>query len=305
MLSSRFSSNFNSQTLPPCWKSEPILSSQGLNWQNVQFDYYKHHPYVLPQHRYSEHLLKVFLSEGKIERCLGTEKREEHISPGDVAVIPADLTHHASWQVDIEFILLSIKPDLIVNLARTTVYNSAVKILPQFAIQDRLIYSVAIAIKTQLESDRDSCSSYAQVLFQAISMHLLKKYSESSPPTYNTGNTSVKHKLQIALNYIEQNLDEKLTLDLLAERVSISKYYLCRLFVKHLDITPRQYIIEQRIDKAKQLLKQKPSMQIVDIALNCGFASHSHFNRQFNRNTGMSPKSYRNSYNQLAQANPD
>ena len=75
---------------------------------------------------------------------------------------------------------------------------------------------------------------------------------------------------------------------------SISKYYLCRLFSKYLDITPRQYIIEQRICKAKQLLKQELSMLIVDIALNCGFASHSHFNRQFNRNVGMSPKNYRN-----------
>lgn len=297
MSSSRFSSSSNSRTLPPRWKSKPILSSQGLNWQDVQFDYYKHHPYVLPQHCYSKHLLKVFLSEGRMERCLGDKKRNEHVSPGDVAVIPADLNHHASWRDNIEFILLSIRPDLLTNLARTTVNNSAVKIIPQFATQDPLIYSIAMAIKTQLESDRYSCSSYAQVLFQAVSIHLLKKYSESQSQTSNHDNTSVKQRLQIALDYIEKNLDEKLTLELLAERVNISKFYLCRLFSKHLNITPRQYIIEQRIYKAKHLLEQKPSMQIVDIALNCGFASHSHFNRQFNRNTGMSPKTYRNSCN--------
>ena len=297
MSLSRLSSDPNSQTIPPQWKCKPVLSSQELNWPNIQFDYYHHPPYVLPQHCHSKHLLKIFLSGGKVERCLGNERHIGNVSPGDVAIIPADVVHCASWQGKIEFILLSIEPNFIVDLARTTTYGgSVVKILPQFATRDSLIYSISSAIKTQLECDRHYCYSYACILFNAIAIHVLKKYSESSfcPSNFNN-NSPIKHRLQIALDYIEQNLGEKLTLDLLAERVNINKYYLCRLFTKYLNITPHQYIIKQRIAKAEQLLKQEPSMQIVDIALRCGFASHSHFVRQFNQNAGMNPKTYRTS----------
>lgn len=297
MSLSKLASNSNAQRLSPKWKCKPILSSRELNWPNIQFDHYHHHPYNLPEHCHSKHLLIVFLSKGKVERHLGNEQRTEDILPGDVVIIPANTIHRASWQSKINFILLSIEPNFAIDLARTTTYSSVVKVLPQFATQDRLIYGISLALKTQLEYESHSCYSYACILFNAIAVHLFRKYSESHKLTEDySNNTSIKQRLQIALDYIEQNLGEKLTLDVLAEKVNINKYYLCRLFAKHLNITPRQYIIKQRIAKAEQLLKQEPSMQIIDIALKCGFASHSHFIRQFNRNAGMSPKTYRISY---------
>ena len=317
---SKFSLNSNSQLLSPQWDCQPILSSQGLNCPDLQFDYYSHHPYVLPQHCYSQHLLKVFLSEGKIKRCLGDKHCIENVSLGDVAIVPAGTVHHASWQDKIEFILLSIKPNLTTDIAQTlpdshpsrSIYdcaagppqaNRAPKIIPRFAVNDPLIYGVSWAIKTHIESDcstaqpsgRHFCYSYVRTLFGTIFTHLLKRYAEPAVHISNSDvNTITKQRLQLALEYIEQNLSEKLTLDEIAQKINLNKYYLCRLFVKHLNISPRQYIIKQRVAKAEQLLKQEPSMQIVDIALVCGFASHSHFNRQFNKNIGMSPKAYRN-----------
>ena len=307
MLTSGYCSSSNPQLLPPRWNCQPLLSSKGLDWQNIQFDYFRHHPYVLPRHCYSQYLLKIFLSEGKIRRCLDEEERVERVFPGDVAIIPPNINHHASWQNEIEFILLSLQPGLL-ELPGNKINRTGAKILPQFATHDPLISGVGITLKTQLESDyasaypwdRNSCSDYAHILGNAIAVHLFKKYSKPSAAVKDTEQkdteqNTVEQKLQVVLEYIEQNLSEKLTLDSIAEQVNLSKYYLCRLFVKHLNISPRQHIIQKRIAKSKQLLKQNLSMQVVDIAYDCGFASHSHFNRQFNKNVGMSPKAYRNS----------
>jgi AraC family transcriptional regulator len=57
-------------------------------------------------------------------------------------------------------------------------------------------------------------------------------------------------------------------------------------------IAPYQYLLQQRIERAKQLLKQT-ELSIVEIALDCGFSSHSHLSKQFRSFTGVTPKTYR------------
>lgn len=57
-------------------------------------------------------------------------------------------------------------------------------------------------------------------------------------------------------------------------------------------ISPHQYLLQQRIERAKQLLKQT-DQSVVDIALACGFNSHSHLSKQFRQVTGVTPKAYR------------
>ena len=292
MLLLKYCSNTNTQLFPPRWNRQPLLSSQGLNWQNIQFDYYRHCQYVLPQNCDSQHLLKIFLSEGEIKGSLNGREWTENVSSGDIAIIPANTDYCADFESEIEFILLSIQPSLLRDLAINKA-STAVKILPRFTVRDPLISGIATTLKTQLGNNCDSCSDYARILANAIAIHLFKKYSEPSLAVDNACKSATKRKLQVVLEYIEQNLDEKLTLSLIAKQVNLSKYYLCRLFVRHLNISPHQYIIQKRITRSKQLLKQKLSMQIVDIAFDCGFASHSHFNRQFNKNVGMSPKAYR------------
>ena len=57
-------------------------------------------------------------------------------------------------------------------------------------------------------------------------------------------------------------------------------------------ISPYQYVNQQRIEKAKKSLKQQ-NEAIADIALECGFANQSHFNKVFRQYVGTTPKKYR------------
>jgi AraC family transcriptional regulator len=56
-------------------------------------------------------------------------------------------------------------------------------------------------------------------------------------------------------------------------------------------IAPYQYLVQQRVERAKQLLKQQAT-SISDIALDCGFANQTHFTKVFRQMTGMTPKAY-------------
>ena len=104
-------------------------------------------------------------------------------------------------------------------------------------------------------------------------------------------------KLEQSLEYINENLSVNLTLMGIATELAISQYYFCRLFKRSIGITPHQYILQQRIEKSKQLLLQK-DIRIVDIANQCGFANPSHFARCFRKMMGISPQQFRETIQQ-------
>ena len=78
------------------------------------------------------------------------------------------------------------------------------------------------------------------------------------------------------LSYISENLDSPLTVDELAERIFLSKYYFIRLFKKEVGYTPHEYIVVSRVNFAAFLLKST-AFSIKNIAIKCGFADESSF----------------------------
>jgi len=99
-------------------------------------------------------------------------------------------------------------------------------------------------------------------------------------------------KLKEALQLMEANLEEPITLQELADYVSLSRRQLERLFLKHLHSTPSRYYLKLRLDRARRLLKQT-SRSIVEITSMCGFVSTTHFSRCYRKYMGVSPKSDR------------
>jgi AraC family transcriptional regulator len=94
------------------------------------------------------------------------------------------------------------------------------------------------------------------------------------------------------LDYINDHLDRDIKLADLATLLDMSQFHFSHLFKQSLDTSPYQYLLQQRVERAKQLLKQT-ERSIMDIALDCGFSSHSHLSKQFRQLTGITPKAYR------------
>jgi AraC family transcriptional regulator len=99
-------------------------------------------------------------------------------------------------------------------------------------------------------------------------------------------------KLQQAVDFINEHLGENLSLTEIAAQVDMSQFYFCRLFKQSVGMTPHKYLIQQRVERAKSLLKQR-EYEIVDIAADCGFANPSHFAKCFRQYTGVSPQQFR------------
>lgn len=113
---------------------------------------------------------------------------------------------------------------------------------------------------------------------------LLDKVFSAAPPRHDP--------LQPVLHYMEEHLAEpELSNAALAEQLGISEVYLRKLFARHHGISPRQYLLELRIRKAKQLLADTTG-SVTAVAETCGFSSLYHFCRVFKAKTGMTPTEY-------------
>ena len=107
---------------------------------------------------------------------------------------------------------------------------------------------------------------------------------------------STKERLiEPAVRAIRQGFaDSGLTIRDLAAGCGISTPYLRRLFEEIYGVSPKEYILNLRIEYAKRLL-QSGQFFVYEVAEMCGFGEPCHFSREFSRRTGLSPKNYKNS----------
>ena len=93
-------------------------------------------------------------------------------------------------------------------------------------------------------------------------------------------------------HYIEQHYKENITLDLLAEKASINKYYMAHAFKREYGVSPINYLIACRIQEGKRLLAET-DLSLSQIATVLGFSSSSYFSQSFRNAEGTSPPEYR------------
>jgi AraC family transcriptional regulator len=127
-----------------------------------------------------------------------------------------------------------------------------------------------------------------RILLQAISPIANKSLRQLQ-------NTNVEalspQQLRYTIDYIQANLNKALHLPIIATHLDLSYYYFCSLFKKSMGISLWQYVITQRINRAKELLKEQ-KLSIAEIALACGFSHYSHLNKHFQKVTGTTPGNY-------------
>ena len=104
--------------------------------------------------------------------------------------------------------------------------------------------------------------------------------------------SSVHNAILPGLRYIESSYQNpKLSNAELAEKCNISEVYFRKIFTETYKTTPKQFIVEIRINKAKQLLSDG-FLYIGAVAEECGFSNQYHFSRLFKEKTGLTPTEY-------------
>ena len=112
-------------------------------------------------------------------------------------------------------------------------------------------------------------------------------------------NKNYRREIVEIMDYIEQHITEKITLNSIANQINMNESYISRLFKSETGMNIIQYINVSKMEKAKELLKEK-NMIVKDVAYALGFEEQSYFNRMFNKYFGVNPKEYKK-YTNLSQ----
>ncbi len=109
-------------------------------------------------------------------------------------------------------------------------------------------------------------------------------------------------RLGRAREFIDHCYDHPLSLDQISEKACFSRYHFLRLFRKAFNQTPHQYLIERRIEKAKELLRTDDELRVTDICFEVGFQSLGSFSSLFHKCVGHAPVTYREKARQTEMA---
>lgn len=270
-----------------------ILSSHGTNWEGIHVEYHRQPPNESPEHCLQQHSIGMILSSAIGGVALnGKRYGSQPCQSGEMFIAGAGTDFQSHTVEDSEFMAIALEPTDFDKTVDESTNSNLIEIIPHWKISDPLIFGIAWALKTELESGGLNGTLYVDALKNALSMHILHRYCAQKTKHQDFEGGLDPGKLQIVINYINDYLNRNLHIAEMANLVQISPYYFSRLFKQSIKVTPHKYVIQCRIEKAKQLLK-KPDLSITYISEQVGFHDHSHFSKTFCKIVGVTPKKYR------------
>jgi AraC-like DNA-binding protein len=173
---------------------------------------------------------------------------------------------------------------LFVDLYEQMYYERKVPVFETHVLEDKNLYCKLYAFFESVFQKSDKMKIETE-LIDAFS-YLIKNHS-SCTRECKVSFDDDKIILR-SLEYICDSLDRQILLDDLAKNSQISKYHFLRIFKKYIGMTPHNYILTQRINRAKDAILHGKSLS--NSAYNAGFSDQSHFTRSFKKVYGYLPK---------------
>lgn len=269
-----------------------ILSSVG--WNGIHLELFEQPKFEIAEHQHTMHVIACGISNSPPpgERTLDGKMTKERRNQGDIAIIPAGISHRCNWNTSAEFAVLAIEPVLLQQVGQDLVRSDRIELIPRFMNeQDTLIQGIFVTLKDELETGGIGGHFLVDSLKTALAIHLLRKYCTTSLKTSCDSDGLSQAQVNLVKDYINEHLHQDLKLADVAAIAQMSSYHFLRLFKQSLGVTPHQYILQSRINKAELLLRNS-ELSIADIAVRVGFCDQSHLTRYFKRQIGVTPKQF-------------
>lgn len=264
-------------------------------------DFYRNEKEFYPWH-WHEELEIAYVTEGTVTVSVNEQKYT--LKAGEGIFINAGVLHAYSGGSSTEAKMPNIlfKPSLIYATTESVFYQKYIKplifstTLSHILLNRKNPWQAEILMRAEkvfmLMDEKNY--GYEFEVRAALSELLLLIIKNSSKSINNKvkSKTEVK-RIRKMLNFIQINFADNINLQQIADSAFISRRECLRCFRHIVGMSPIQYVIELRIQKAKQLLLET-DLSISDIYIACGFQNQSYFTKIFKSRTGLSPMKFRN-----------
>ncbi len=287
-----------SSLMPPEWMRQmptpPMMSSELLRWRRICAYRFKHPAqFQIQLPAAGGHFLSAHLNNPcqLSARWNGMLRRSRSL-PGESIIMCANQENSWEGTGEIDELQIFIDPELLLEAA-AELSDKAFWLVEGIGIRDPMISVIAARIVEELTNPGDSCQLVGDAMAHALTAQLLSRHSNFRAVSVMQRIDMPVHKVRAAIDYIEAHLSHDLSIDLIAAAVNMSSFRFARGFKKATGHSPHQFLLERRIELAKDMLRST-DYKLADVAQTVGFANQSHFAAVFRQRCQMTPKAYRN-----------
>jgi len=237
-----------------------------------------------------------YLHSGRFRSQINHHQCEE-FRPGDMTLLnPGDVHEDFSSKQERDYLTVNIQDCFFTTALEQS--KASARNLPCF-FRPRIPSDARIRrIFGQLRQELDGASFDRELMIRELVVELASTISEGFATTSvrEQGGQFEKRiaalEVRRTIEFLRDTYTQKFNLNQLSHMAGLSKYYLEKVFKRAVGLSPYQYTLQLRVERAKKLL-MSTSRSVVEISMELGFFDQSHFSNHFRRFTGVSPSAYR------------
>lgn len=193
-----------------------------------------------------------------------------------------------------DFTLLEISNGALERIANAADIAGVSELRSLAGSPDPVLAGMLCALFASVDGRADRSALFVDQLSVAIGVHVVQQYGNGRGASA-AGGRRLSQRCQARIrDLVQSRLDCELTVEELAMACNLSQGTFLRAFRETMGSTPYRWLLQQRIEKAKQLL-QFTRTPLSEIATACGFSDQSHFTRAFVQAAGATPRLWRRS----------
>lgn len=232
-------------------------------------------------------VLVLLTSVPSLKLSLGAEGQTINATAGTTLVVPATVAGHVCWGGNLEYVMVSISPARMQELALDGFRSADFEITSTNLIFDRIALKLAKLLKGELEAPNHN-QLFLESLMTLVGLHVLRSYSSLGGPKRRaraTLSTSVTRKVKA---YLRENFRRKVSISELAEVGGLSIGHFSEAFASSFGLPPHRYVLELRLKCAERLLRET-NIPIPEVSYMSGFSSQSHMTKLMRKHWGTTP----------------
>jgi AraC family transcriptional regulator len=270
-----------------------VESSRALKWPNLRAERHRVKGFSI-EGIFQNHVLMIPMSQAvTVEMELKGRRNKLDIARGQVMIHPSD-SHISMYSSDtLDFLTISLTPRLMTQVCTEYLKSASVIIQPTCATGDSFLKAACMQIYEQMKGRQPCGKMYAEVIAKTLGLHLAMFHANGITEEHSTSGGLAPFQLKRALAYVHAHLGSNgLSVAKMADAAGLSLFYFIRQFKINMRISPRQYIIRQRLELSKTLLIQN-KLALDEITQKVGFQNKSTFIHRFRRVCGVTPFQFR------------